>query len=250
VFFIRAAVDGAMAWMGYLNVQISGLQKSLSRIEGTLKISSAIETLEKAVRADAKDAPSTLKAARAVIKTASSEKIPIDPTLAIKVAERAIALADNEIQPALRMIAWETVQDAANYASLNSNPEAIKLLSASLPDCIAGNGPKGGVGGLYDTNVSDNKLTVSPKTYFHDCVLVLDKPDLSKPSFGFLGPVTFERCIIKYNGGVPMLVGSFIFKDCALVLNFNQPPPPPGHRFAETLIASGLKRAEIPKGST
>lgn len=213
LWVFRAVVAGAVGWMAYLNVQINGIQKSLSRIEATVKISTATDTLEKAVRADAKDAGSALEAARKVIKTASLDKIPIDPNLAIKVANRAIGIATSEGQPALQVAAWETVQEAANYASLYSNPEAVKLLSARLPECLEGNGPKGGAGGLFDTNISKDgkQFSLIPKKYFHDCVLILDKAKPNTPTFELVGPVTFERCIVRYSGGTPALVGSFYF---------------------------------------
>lgn len=222
----------------------------LDRIEGDIRALRTAATLQTAIAASNVNAPKAIKDARDAINRAAKQS-PSDVnlgSLSLKVAEKAMSVADQQNDQSVKVIAWQTVQAAVNYASSQAAPPALR--GHNLRDCIEGRGPKNGIGGMFDEVFSKDRksVTIIPKRSFHNCVLTLDR--VNNPSIILTGPFLFQDCIIRYSGGPPMLVGDLEFKNCLFILTLNAPPTDQGSWFAKTLVESGLVHAEVPKSNS
>ncbi len=216
------------------------LSSDVSYIKGHLEINTATAAIQNAVSAHDSTALSYLKDARVAIKKAKEQSLPINPDLVLRVAEKAINVASKEPSEPAKTEAWQTVQDAVNYAS--SRIASPRLEATTFSDCLA-------TGTAVAIPDKDRKhATFIPRTVFRNCVLQLDRPDPNNPLISvLLAPATFENCIVRYDGGYPVLVGTLIFRNCLFILDLKGPPVPAGRIFTQTLLASDLTRADTPK---
>lgn len=145
--FFWAAVFAGLLGIWYIVSQVSDIRTDMGVIKGQLKIASATSTLQAAVISADSTAPKALKEAREAISLAKKESTHVDPALPLRVADRAIRFASTQNDATVKTVAWQTVQDAVNYASTEASPDLSKR---ELSDCIQGTGPPNGLFGLFE----------------------------------------------------------------------------------------------------
>jgi len=254
IWLFYLATTLATGWLIYLTLALVSIQTRLSGIDVTLKQISTTQTLQRTILAGAKDAPSALEAAQKAIAAATSEHIHVDPGLAIDVAKKAVAVAEQPNDPSVQTAAWRTVGAAVSYASSPKIP--VSSSSAKIPDCmetlyssdLLGTGRPTAT--FWPPGPGSKILTIPTKQFLKGCMLDLDgaytRASLKGVVLKFVQPLNLEDCLIVYNGGRPLLAGELIFKNCTFVIKIDAPPPLGGQQFAGTLVASDLMSANIP----
>jgi hypothetical protein len=237
-----AVATVGVGWMGWISIMLFGMKGDMQAVKQKLKDGGTGDIVSELRQPKSPDQlRASLSTVVAQVQTAKAEGKKPDEK---KIAALSGAVAEVIKRDSTTPEAWQAAGELISYRSeLPAQAAQIAEFSSHQPctgqtDMDAINRlafPKGiTAGGLPVERMGDTVGLLD-----HDCTIQLDGKSFSHWKC--------LRCLVKYSGG-PISMHRSTFEDCIFVFNFNaaQPPAPDGRRMGLELLASDLKKVEIP----